>query len=206
MGFLFGGSTTSNEERIDELEDTLSDIRDRNRDLERSLQRHRHRLDKAESCIETLTETLHEKFNLDTDGADNFSIVKDGVVEALDTRHVGWKRTENAIVKLLIPRTARVVHPVGSQKLRTDIAYVAEVYDYDEFEHIYDNTFKDDYSSAIYEQLHDSSLHDSSFTYTVGEVVTPNDELDKDVDVACASGIHFYATKGDAVNHYVPKY
>jgi hypothetical protein len=44
------------------------------------------------------------------------------------------------------------------------------------------------------------SLHDPDFTYTVGETVSVSDYSD-DIRVECAPGIHFFATREEAVNY-----
>lgn len=45
-----------------------------------------------------------------------------------------------------------------------------------------------------------TSIHDSSFVYKVGEIVTPKPAFE-DSQNECAPGIHFYLSKEEAENH-----
>jgi uncharacterized protein YjbI with pentapeptide repeats len=89
-----------------------------------------------------------------------------------------WKKCrDGVIVKLLIPDDAKRSH--GSErKCRASKAVVLDII-------------------GATEAL---SLHDSSFKYRKGDVVTPH-SWSEDRWETCAPGIHFYITRVEAENH-----
>lgn len=98
---------------------------------------------------------------------------------------VGWEKVENSlIVKLEIPEDARRSSATG-RKCRCDKAKVLAI------ENI-DGTLSD-YNTAV-------SIYDKSFTYVVGETVAVPDFCE-DRWNECASGIHFFINRQEAVNY-----
>lgn len=100
---------------------------------------------------------------------------------------VGWKKAkcndEQVVVKLLIPEDARRSSATG-RKCRCDKAVVLEIQDMD------GNKLPDD--AITY------SLYDSAFEYKAGVTVIP-DGFDTDRYMECASGIHFFIDRDEAV-------
>ena len=85
---------------------------------------------------------------------------------------IGWKKLANGVIaKLRIPEDAKRSHAFG-RKCRAEYAIVIEG---DGF-----------------------SQHDSSFKYTPGATVRP-DDFDPDWTRECAGGIHFFITKEEAI-------
>lgn len=90
---------------------------------------------------------------------------------------IGWKKIDNVLVKLRIPRTAkRTGTPVG-RKCRAEFAVVLDV----------ENEEKEVIGG-----------YDSKFVYRKGEMVHP-DSYDADWRRECTHGIHFFLTKDEAV-------
>lgn len=112
---------------------------------------------------------------------------------------VAWKKCEElrpallpgifdsrqVIVKLLIPQNARRVSSVG-RKCRADRAVVLEIQELD--------------GNPLY-GVEVRSFRDVNFKYRVGETVTPTEPFDDDRLKDCASGIHFFITRQEAVNY-----
>ena len=96
---------------------------------------------------------------------------------------IGWKMCrDGAIVKLGISKDAKRSH--GSErKCRCSMAKCLAIWRADGTE---TNEAR--------------SLHDESFVYRVGKVVTP-DAFDEDRWNTCGSGIHFYITREEAEAH-----
>jgi hypothetical protein len=87
---------------------------------------------------------------------------------------IGWKKLANGVIaKLRIPEDAKRSHAFG-RKCRAEYAIVIEG---DGF-----------------------SQHDSSFKYTPGATVRP-DDFDPDWTQECAGGIHFFITRAEAENY-----
>jgi hypothetical protein len=86
---------------------------------------------------------------------------------------VGYKKTTTGIVTLSIPVSAGRVNAYGSRKCRAEYAVVIDAPD------------------------GSRSLHDSDFTYTIGQTVRP-DSFDPDPRVECSHGIHFFITREEA--------
>jgi hypothetical protein len=92
---------------------------------------------------------------------------------------IGWKKCRNdVIVKLRIPADAKRSNAFG-RKCRAEFAEVLEIEGTNEAVSEYDNKTR----------------------YIPGEVITP-DAFDPDWQNECASGIHFYITREEAVAHY----
>lgn len=94
---------------------------------------------------------------------------------------VGYKKAydsttgEAVIVELEIPKDAKRTHAFG-RKCRAEKAIVINMGD-----------CKKAYSS-----------HDSSFTYEIGQTVTPKEPFSEQWTEECASGIHFWITREEA--------
>ena len=106
---------------------------------------------------------------------------------------IGWKkaygRTDGkkpleVLVKLLIPSDAKRSNASG-RKCRCSKAKVLEMTAFDDkpFDGIAESTF------------------DASFTYEVGKTVEPTEPFCEDRWNECASGIHFFITKEEAINY-----
>jgi hypothetical protein len=91
-----------------------------------------------------------------------------------------WKRLRNGLIcQLLIPKEAKRVNAIGSRKCRFEYAKVVVIYDGKK-------KVKIGYGQ-----------HDSSFTYRVGEIVTP-DSFDDSPLIECSNGIHAFITRIEA--------
>ena len=96
-----------------------------------------------------------------------------------DGEIIGWKKCAgNILVKLCIPRDAKRSHAFG-RKCRAERATVLEIIGAEKA----------------------SSLHDPSFTYTVGAEVQPTKPFDADWTDECSSGIHFFTSRIEAENY-----
>jgi len=92
-----------------------------------------------------------------------------------------WKALrDNCIARLTIPADARRVSPLTGRKCRAEYAVVEAI------------TASDGSDRTTGE-----SLHEGSFTYTVGQTVRP-DAFDDDIRVECSNGIHFFITQAEA--------
>ena len=92
---------------------------------------------------------------------------------------IGYKKTIEGIVKLLIPTDAKRSHSFG-RKCRAEFAKVIEM-------------------PAGIEVAHSS--HDNSFEYRIGEIVKPKEQFSDNWQEECASGIHFFITRIEAENY-----
>lgn len=90
-----------------------------------------------------------------------------------------------AIVKLLIPEDAKRSSATG-RKCRCDKAKVLEIQDMDG--NVLNNTTA-------------RSFHDSDFTYFAGKIVAPTLPFEENRWEECASGIHFFISREEAVNY-----
>lgn len=95
---------------------------------------------------------------------------------------------KRVIVKLLIPEDAKRSSGF-SRKCRCDKAVVLEI-------QTIDGNPLDDNIAAY-------SIYDSEFMYVKGETVVPKEPFCEDRFEECASGIHFYINREEAVNHIV---
>lgn len=203
---LFGPSKSELMDRIEELERDLEHERERVDDVEdraqsadidsanaiERIQDTEQRLDAAFDLIQTL-ERISEIPNVRN---------KNCIIETLDEPRIGWKSTQNRIVKLLIPEGATVVHPdktsrhyIGDKK-RTDKAIPLELYE------VYNSTISGTQSTSKVRDVTATSTHDRGFKYNIGEVATPVDGLDKSLNTECTDGIHFWCTKQEALDWY----
>nr|DAZ67080.1 MAG TPA: pentapeptide repeat protein [Caudoviricetes sp.] len=101
---------------------------------------------------------------------------------------IGWKKARTrdekpVIVKLLIPSDAQRSNTMW-RKCRANKARVLDLQDPD------GNSLKPDIVAY--------SVHDPEFTYRLGDTVEANG-FDPDRWTACASGIHFFITRAEAV-------
>lgn len=93
---------------------------------------------------------------------------------------------KRVIVKLLIPEDAKRSSGF-SRKCRCDKAVVLEI-------QTIDGNPLDDNIAAY-------SIYDPSFKYVKGETVVPKEPFCEDRFEECASGIHFYINRTEAVNY-----
>ena len=106
---------------------------------------------------------------------------------------VGWKKAnvdnpsgatwDKAIVKLEIPEDAKRTSAT-TNKCRCDKAKVIAAYRMDGKELDRDTPIK--------------SMHDTGFTYKVGDIITPEEPFCEDRWQECASGIHFFINRSEA--------
>jgi len=96
---------------------------------------------------------------------------------------IGWKKLANGkIAKLQIPAKAKRSHG-ASRKCRASEAKVLAIFEADG---------KTEAKSGV-------SQHDSSFVYEVGKTVKPTEPFNEDRWDECASGIHFFTTRLEAL-------
>jgi uncharacterized protein YjbI with pentapeptide repeats len=95
---------------------------------------------------------------------------------------IGYKKAGSCIVKLLIPEDA-LRSSATSRKCRANKAKVLEIRKL---------------SGESIEEV--SSNYDNTFIYKVGEEVKV-DNFDTDRWSECSAGIHFFITKGEAINY-----
>jgi hypothetical protein len=120
----------------------------------------------------------------------NLQYAKNGALAVAMTRIlpqgtlIGWKKLqEDIIAQIEIPADAKRSHAFG-RKCRAEYAKVLAMFNGDE-------PFR---GKGI-------SLHDSSFVYQIGKTVKPSEKFNEDFTEECASGIHFYITREEAVAH-----
>lgn len=90
------------------------------------------------------------------------------------------------IVKLLIPEDAKRSSGF-SRKCRCDKAVVLEIQTID--------------GDPLNDNIVAYSIYDPEFMYVKGETVVPKEPFCEDRFEECASGIHFYINREEAVNH-----
>lgn len=97
---------------------------------------------------------------------------------------IAFKKANNYIVKLLVPEDAKRCSAT-SRKCRCNKAVVLSITNCDGSETTITSV---------------CSSYDSSFVYTIGEVVEVTD-FKEDRFIECAPGIHFFITRQEAVNY-----
>lgn len=202
MGFLFGGNSAKNADRIEELEERLDEARSR---ADNAMARARSAEDWAEDYAETavtIAQAAQENALGDLDTVNS----KTNTVETLDEPKIAWKATQNFVVKLLLPEGAQVVHPESGDKKRADEAVVLSFHEVDE--RPADNTFADVHRMEEYVvedpalATTDNSKYDYSFEYNIGERVTPNNGFNTSTTSRCTAGIHFFCSKEAALHWF----
>jgi uncharacterized coiled-coil protein SlyX len=215
---LFGPSKSDLEDRIEELESEVSELHtiiectaeDRRKDVERLNER-------VDGLVEALNTALAPDFGDDLKRVPDES----GTVERIMETRVAYKATSNAIVELHIPAGAQIVYPEGlrDDKLRTDMAVVSGFYDPDDVREYVEFTDKQPRAGSTLTDfdpintptslaecdqpmISDESKYQSGFEYHIGEVVTPDDDLNQNPKETCASGIHFFRTLEGALSWY----
>jgi len=109
---------------------------------------------------------------------------------------IGWKKAyraigdgmEYALIKLMIYDDARRSSATG-RKCRCDKAKVLGIWTITE-----NGELGDELQTAI-------SQHDNDFVYRVGETVVPNEPFCEDRWNECASGIHFFINRQEALEY-----
>ena len=89
---------------------------------------------------------------------------------------IGYKKTLEGVVKILIPKDAKRSHAFG-RKCRAEYAIVLELPDSLEVCH---------------------SSYENSFEYRKGVTIKPTESFNEDWTEECSSGIHFFITKIEA--------
>lgn len=186
MGIIFN---QQNDEEVEELEQRVDELEDR---LE-NLKDEKDTLDKIVANIDQYGTIEREK---------------SGKVETLDEPKVAWKATKHYILKLVIPKGARVVHPNGDSfgshywKKRTDKAMPVGFYDVRTLEDMQQWVFQNDEEALVYDETDYCHTQNGDYEYVLGEMATPASYLDARVDEGCTSGIHFFTNKEDALDWY----
>ena len=100
---------------------------------------------------------------------------------------IGWKKSaEGIIIKLFIPDDAKRTSGTG-RKCRSDKVKVLE--------------FQNINGDPITNIDTVSSWYDMKFRYKVGEIIVPKYPFEEDRFKECASGIHFFINREEAVNY-----
>jgi hypothetical protein len=226
MGF-FGPSKADLQKQIDKLETELEYTKNDYDELTNRLNNAFGKIERLESRVDGIVETLNRalgpNFGDDLDAVPDHE--GDGTVEVVDETYVAYKATENAIVELYIPAGAKVVYPDGihENKLRTDMAVVNAFYNPDDVrEHVryrnkprrgtkfgrgitlndYEPDGPTELEQCDSHVIEDNSTWSADFTYHVGKIVTPEEDLNTDVNQSCESGIHFFRTIDSALDWY----
>jgi len=96
---------------------------------------------------------------------------------------VGWKKLRDGLIaQLTIPAEAKRSHAFG-RKCRCELARVDAIYD------------------GQKEVVRGYSNHDQAFEYRVGAIVKPCEPFSENWQNECASGIHFFITREEAVEY-----
>lgn len=101
----------------------------------------------------------------------------------------------DAIAELEIPVGATVIRSSlfeKSTRLRTDQAIVKKISHASFYQSFWN------YLNPLCENSKCYSVYDPRYTYNLNQLHVPKMPFDRDVENDCVSGIHFYATKGDA--------
>ena len=97
---------------------------------------------------------------------------------------IGWKKARGLVIKLEIFAEAKRLSAT-SRKCRCNMATVLEIQNLD---------------GTVSELKEISSDYDRNFIYKVGETVSV-DKFDSNRWNECSNGIHFFITRGEAVNY-----
>ena len=130
-------------------------------------------------------------YGADLRGAKNAELIQAQTVICPEGAIIGWKKArlssaERVIVKLLIPGDAKRSNASG-RKCRCSYAQVLDI-------QYLDGTSVDHGECAF-------SQHDCNFFYEVGKTVYPTLPFCDDRWDECASGIHFFVTREEAVDY-----
>ena len=102
---------------------------------------------------------------------------------------IGWKKcSKDLIVKLYIPEDAKRCSATG-RKCRCDKAIVLEIQNIDGAKADVDIAY------SAYKKI-------MRFAYRIGETVVPEEPFDNDRWNECASGIHFFINRQEAVDYW----
>ena len=116
----------------------------------------------------------------------------------------GWKKSfvreiGYCIIELLIPANATRYQP-ENYKCRASRAKVLGIYSYKQTYHHGEMVPAGLELTRVSDTYVACSLRYPSFKYEVGKVVKPVRKFDKNFKEDCASGIHFFLTKEEAIN------
>lgn len=116
---------------------------------------------------------------------------------------IGWKKCISkdgkVIVKLLIPAEAKRSSATG-RKCRASKAVVLDIQKMDG-EHYPDVAYSIYNATHIYGTAFNYSNPDRKFEYRIGKQVETEEPFEEDRFEECASGIHFFITRQEAVNY-----
>jgi hypothetical protein len=194
------------QKRIDHLENVIDDEVETLRQHLRSAEREfadkvEYLEERQQNLIEAVNRTAVE------DLPDKKVPKKRDELYTLQQDCVGYKRTQHSTATLVLPEGTRVVYARGcdwelssSTKLRANQAIVArlEKPEYVRDRAAYENGFTFT-NGDQFEQVADHSTWAKDFQYTVGKVVTPDNDFDGSTATPCSAGIHFYRTPEEAV-------
>jgi uncharacterized coiled-coil protein SlyX len=191
--------------RIDVLEERIELFRERTAELSSDLNDVEQELEQVEGEVAALIDAVN-RVAVD-DIPDPQVPKKVGEVHRLNHDCVGYKRTGTEIATLVLPEGTQVVYArdtdwrgVGSTKLRADQAVVARLEHPHHARHRSEGGYDSFHNNTErFRTARDKSGWDPDFTYTVGEVVTPDNGFEATTAAHCAGGIHFYRTLSEAV-------
>jgi hypothetical protein len=102
-----------------------------------------------------------------------------------ECKFIGWKKAQGKILKLEIKDYTKVSGGLVSRKLRASKVKVLEIQEID------------GKKSNVKEIRSD---YNKDFVYTTGKIIEEKDYVHSDL-VECEKGIHFFITRGEAVNY-----
>ena len=97
-----------------------------------------------------------------------------------------WNGYSQYIAELIVPADAKRINTPTSRKCRVSAARVIAVTNLD---------------GTPTEQTQFVSAHDETFIYRVGDLVEPRKPFNDDIRIECASGIHCFITRREAVEY-----
>lgn len=201
---LFSPSNTE----VEQIRNTLDDYKSAVERLEREVDSLKGRVKTSQADAEearALSEAIARAFNtLESDASLSRLPPREkseGSVITLEEPVKAWKATERCIVKLRLPKGAKVVYPRNSTKFRTDEATVIGMFDGDASTNGRCSLPSSEDELEPARLVDDISKHRPDFEYHLGETMTP-DRLDEDIDRACTNGIHIFATVSNAAAWY----
>ena len=134
--------------------------------------------------------------------------------------YIGWKKAflpnlrRHCILKLLIPADARVRYSINP--FESDIVLAGDLPDKNSKPRPSSLRFSKMRAERAFvtriefingERVADTKIaiapYDAEFIYSLGRVAHPKESFDERADCDCASGIHFYSHRSQAVRHAV---
>ena len=133
--------------------------------------------------MKTVDEAVRQNISLcaDLNGAKNVPFIP--LACPSEGSFVGWKKVDNYIIKLFIPKDAKR-SSATTNKCRCDKAKVLEITNLETNEHT-DEVINYNYAKCVYK---------------VGKMVYP-DKFDDNRWNECSNGIHFFVNKQEAIKY-----